>query len=320
MPKPSVRTGETIAGLPSHAKASLRWIAGHLRSWRDPFRAALATVRNAALDLVAPGECRHCRAEVDGSHPFCESCLREIRWIERACRVCGTPVAAIAGIAEPKGDPRATLWVCGDCRQLRPAHSRVVVAARYQGPFRTAVVRFKYAGDVACRRFLVESLAFAARRALGAWLETDHAEHRRGAARIARIARSARLARLGRRPTPFPELCVTAVPSHLLKRLWRGRDLAGELGRAVALELDLPFRRLLRKTRFTRAQVTLSSAARRENLRGAFRISPWWRDLRGMRVLLIDDVLTTGTTTARCVRVLRRHGASEVVILAGGRS
>jgi predicted amidophosphoribosyltransferase len=112
---------------------------------------------------------------------------------------------------------------------------------------------------------------------------------------------------------------IVPVPSHPLKKWWRGRDPVADLAREVARELGgLPVRPLLRKSRWTRAQVTLSGTRRRRNLKGAFSTRPGARVPRA--VILLDDVLTTGTTASQCALALKRGGAEEVTVLAIARS
>ncbi len=105
-----------------------------------------------------------------------------------------------------------------------------------------------------------------------------------------------------------PDL-VASVPLHAVRRRERGYDQAACLGVALADELGVPFvPGLLRRARETRPQSGLGAAARRRNVRGAFHVTrPAW--VRGRRVLVVDDVLTTGATLAECLAVLRAAGA-----------
>lgn len=80
----------------------------------------------------------------------------------------------------------------------------------------------------------------------------------------------------------------------------------------VALEMDG-----LVKVRDTHPQIGLSAKERAANLRGAFRAA---RDFRGERVVLVDDVMTTGATAAACARQLLKAGAADVVVLTLARA
>jgi len=71
--------------------------------------------------------------------------------------------------------------------------------------------------------------------------------------------------------------------------------------------------------RATQAQAGLSNTGRRGNVAAAFRCRPGAPTLAGKRVLLIDDVMTTGATAAACARALKQAGAARVVLLAVAR-
>jgi ComF family protein len=114
---------------------------------------------------------------------------------------------------------------------------------------------------------------------------------------------------------------IVPVPLHRF-RLWRRRfNQAMALGRVAAGASGLPCDPfLLERTKRTTSQVGLTRAQRRENLQGAFRVPPEARPrLTGKRVLLVDDVLTTGSTANACARVLVRAGAASVDVLAFAR-
>ena len=111
--------------------------------------------------------------------------------------------------------------------------------------------------------------------------------------------------------------CLVPVPLHR-GRLWRRRfNQAALLGRAIAAGADLDFApAALVRIRATRPQVGLSRAARAENLSGAFRVpDSEAHHIRGRRVLLIDDVTTTGATGNAAARALRRGGAKSIDLL-----
>ena len=106
---------------------------------------------------------------------------------------------------------------------------------------------------------------------------------------------------------------VTAVPLHWRRRWQRGFNQSELLAKVIARHRGLRRVSILRRAWATRAQAGLSNAERRENVSGAFRAR---RRLAGMRVLLIDDVLTTGATAAACARALKKAGAKSVSVLA----
>jgi ComF family protein len=111
--------------------------------------------------------------------------------------------------------------------------------------------------------------------------------------------------------------CVVPVPLNRW-RLWRRRfNQAALLGRVIAKDAGLPFEpSALVRVRATRSQVGLSRPARAENLSGAFRVAAAQAHrINGRRVLLIDDVMTTGATGNAAARALLRGGAASVDLL-----
>jgi predicted amidophosphoribosyltransferase len=107
-----------------------------------------------------------------------------------------------------------------------------------------------------------------------------------------------------------PGTVVVPVPLHWRRRRRRGFNQAAEIARVVARELDLPLRcRLLRRVRDGPASVHRTLKGRRRAARGAFRAR---RGARGIPVLLVDDVLTTGATLGSCARALGRRGVAGV--------
>ncbi|MGU3463236.1 ComF family protein [Methylobacterium sp. C33D] len=111
--------------------------------------------------------------------------------------------------------------------------------------------------------------------------------------------------------------CLVPVPLHR-GRLWRRRfNQSALLARAIAGSAGRPcVAKALVRVRATRSQVGLSRAARAENLSGAFRVAAAEQHrVRGRRVLLVDDVVTTGATGNAAARALLRAGATSVDLL-----
>lgn len=190
------------------------------------------------------------------------------------CPFCGR-ILDTAGIC---GGCRASLPWTGEADGLRELPGGVPCAGplRYEGPVREAVLRMKFQGRTAAIRPLGELIASCA---------------------------------AGRFPGAFDT--VTWVPVGPRRRRRRGFDqsrlLAGDACRSWGVR---PVG-LLVKDRDRPAQSSLKDpAARRANARGAWSLRA---DPGGRRILLIDDVCTTGATLAECAEVLRRGGAAGVV-------
>lgn len=105
---------------------------------------------------------------------------------------------------------------------------------------------------------------------------------------------------------------IVPVPLHPLKRREREFNQAERLAVRFGADGGVPVNaRLLRRVEYTRTQTLLTRQERAANVRHAFAVAPGV-DIEGARVIVVDDVLTTGATTSACARALRKAGASEV--------
>jgi len=113
---------------------------------------------------------------------------------------------------------------------------------------------------------------------------------------------------------------IVPVPLHRRRVRSRGFNQALLLAELFSSHWQIPLdRHNLRRSRWTEPQVNLSASDRRANVKGAFSIQN--SDLiYGRRVLLVDDVLTTGSTVEECARVLKNSGASEVAVITVARA
>jgi ComF family protein len=109
---------------------------------------------------------------------------------------------------------------------------------------------------------------------------------------------------------------VVPVPLHWWRRWRRGYNQSAALAEGLADELRLPLRlRWLRRTRYTPIQTGQTTTNRRANVHDAFRAVAR-AELRGAAVLLVDDVLTTGSTCNEAAKALRRAGAARIIVAA----
>ncbi len=211
--------------------------------------------------------------------PRCVFCAAEADEAGRGgvvvCPACAAALSRDAERCPACGEPAATGGApCDRCARRRRGDGIVVLAA-YGDEVRVPVLRAKRPGG--------EGVAAG----LAALLVAKHVDQLRSWA---------------------PDV-VTAVPMHWLRRLGRGTSSASEIARGVARGLGLPLRRLLVRRRWTKMQNELPFEERGANLRGAFRVTA---AVAGRRVLLVDDVTTSGSTLAECRRVLVEAGASAV--------
>ena len=126
-----------------------------------------------------------------------------------------------------------------------------------------------------------------------------------------------KLAELVQEAVPPPSAdVVVPVAGDPDRSLWRGQNTAEALARALAREWDLPVAQLLRRDRTIPRQRGLSRAARRANVRASFQA----RGRAPARVVLVDDVYTTGATVSAAATELRRAGARRVDVVTFARA
>lgn len=120
------------------------------------------------------------------------------------------------------------------------------------------------------------------------------------------------------RQSAFDVVCP--VPMHWWRRLRRMTNSPGTMANVFAQELDVPLASgLLARRRNTLPQFTLSNTERAKNVRNAFALAGGYR-LSGANVLLVDDILTTGSTVTEATRALLAGGADRVTVVAIARS
>jgi ComF family protein len=234
----------------------------------------------ASLNLLYPPFCCGCGERAP--HPgFCDRCRARITTPQSPlCDVCGIPFAAADG-----ADHR-----CGRCLVRRPAFRRARAGAVYDAadsandPLKSVLQRYKYDRDLGLARPLAALLQERCPLVAG---DVD---------------------------------VIVPVPLHLDRLRWRGFNQAQYLARRLARAAGVPVDALaLRRIRPTLPQVHLDEAARRGNVAGAFRVVRPER-VAGRRLLLLDDVYTTGATVNECSRALLRAGARRVDVLVLARA
>ncbi len=106
---------------------------------------------------------------------------------------------------------------------------------------------------------------------------------------------------------------ITFATRRKSEKRTEGFDQAEEMAKTISEITGIQYQKTLLRTRKTKKQRTLSSNERKENVSGAFRCTT---NLDGKNVLLVDDVLTTGSTLSECSKVLKGAGAEKVFVLA----
>lgn len=249
--------------------------------WSQPLPTPGALRRGAAsavrglVNAVLPPQCLACDALVATPGSLCAAC-----WIE--AKFITAPQCSVCGVPY-SFDPGADA-VCGACIRTRPLYDRARAVLHYDDLGRRLVVSFK------------------------------HGDRTHGAPTFGRW-----LARAGGELIADADLAAP-VPLHRLRLLRRRFNQSAMLAQAVCRSdagEDLEFAPdLLLRRRHTPSQAGLNAAQRRRNVRNAFAVNPRRAGrIEGRRVLLVDDVFTTGATVSECARILLKAGASAVDIL-----
>jgi len=233
-----------------------------------------------ALDLILPASCAYCRCPVAGSG------------IPRFCGQCWSELAQVPGpvcpsCGRPFGSPESLSHSpeheCFACRTRPPHFDQALAAGLFEGPLREAIHVYKYRP--------VRALG----KPLAAWM-TEQV-----------------------RMTIHLDMAMP-VPLHRERLRHRGFNQALLLAHGISERFSMPllYDNLVR-LRSTRPQVELSGQERAENVKGAFGlVRP--AEVREKRVLLIDDVFTTGATMNECAKALKEAGAASVTVLTLART
>lgn len=231
---------------------------------------------NAALDAVLPPQCLSCGGVTQTPGALCATCWAKIVWLgPPLCACCGIPFEFDAAPGDSEG------VLCAPCLSERPTFERARAVFHYDEASRGLVLAFKHADRT------------HAAPAFGQWL-----------------------VRAGGELLTDADI-VAAVPLHWTRLAWRRYNQAALLAQSVArLGGRECIPDLLKRIRRTPTQGERGRAARRRNVRRAFAVSERHRQgLAGKRVVLVDDVFTTGATVEECARVLLDGGAASVAVL-----
>jgi predicted amidophosphoribosyltransferase len=255
------------------------------------------------ITLVFPDDCRVCGEPLKtvSRIPVCDGCLHEPQPLvaEFHCSSCRTPFVNHFPLDESGR--------CALCRLGLVGYDAVYSYGSYEGTLRTLVHLFKYEK--------IHTLA----RPLGALL-----------------------ARVLPRERSFD--VIVPMPLHWWRRWERGFNQSELLAREIGRRWNAPVVRAVQRIKPTAPQAGLTNAKRRANVAGAFRVNnksifdkfgighllgglrrltnhpSRYPTIKGARVLLVDDVITTGASAAACAAALKRAGARHVTVLAVGRT
>lgn len=252
---------------------------------RPALRLGLTDRFDWLVDWLYPPRCRACGGRIYGSDAeyFCAACWPEIRIIAHPlCTICGRP------FVDASGDDHR----CGGCLSRPPHFTRARAWACYpreemsDHPLRRVVQKFKYGRRVSLGKPLGRLMAQGCKE--------------------------------------FLKECavdmILPVPLHPKRLRWRGFNQSVLLARQVSREYDIPLDPfVVYRSKETPPQTQLTEAERRKNVRGVFSLNPQ-KPIDGKRVLLVDDVYTSGATVNECSRCLKQGGAKEVYVLTLARA
>lgn len=236
--------------------------------------------RLAGAVLAFPSGRRHAcghRGEPSPTGGLCAACYGDVAVKPKnACAVCARPLDFDYEI-QTGAD-----YACGQCRADPPPYDGLCYALEYEGPARELVHKFKFAAQPG----LAASLAELGKDTLAPWLEG-----------------------LG-------DVIVVPVPLSARRLFTRGYNPAYLLARRFAGWTGAEATDgVMRRVRNTRPQFELSPDERAANVKGAFAVAAPER-VKGRRVVLFDDIYTTGATAKECAKTLDKAGAKEVWVAA----
>jgi ComF family protein len=263
---------------PNEARCGARRKRRETSAWdRVAVVAPSKILLRSIFSVLFPSDCRICSASLDNLSriPVCDECLASIRPLRAPqCVICGDRLAAATLLM---GDGR-----CPNCRDHAPDFDRAVSFGEYKEGLRGLIHLLKYEAVTPTAALLGRMLAEA----------------------IAGLLQ-------GRQDAPA---LLVPVPLHKNKRSSRGFNQAELIACAAARHLAPKPQVLsvaLIRHRDTISQVGLSREERIENMQGAFRVIKAG-SVKARTVILVDDVMTTGTTLSECARVLKQAGADKV--------
>ncbi len=222
------------------------------------------------LDLLLPPLCHACGSKVSEIHALCASCWANVSFIEGS--VCDICGEPFEFLDHSEQETMA----CANCLKAPPAYDAARAAFVYNDGSRALVTGFKFNDRL-------DRLPI-----FGHWLE--------------------------RAGTEMITMCdaILPVPLHRWRLIARRYNQAALLAREISKRSSRPVLfHVLQRVKSTRQQVGLSAKGRKRNVANAFRVSEEDRSLiENKRLLLVDDVVTSGATVEACAKVLKRAGAA----------
>ena len=232
------------------------------------------------IDLIFPPRCSACGEKLSKEDPSLYFCSTCLDQF----RFLAPPLCPLCG--SPYTDKTSESHLCQACLLSPPPFTAARFVASYEGVMQDALHRFKYGGDTHVGEALGEIMASFA------WPLFEIRDYS----------------------------MIIPVPLHVKKLRERGFNQALILSKVIAKHHRLKLDYLsLRRTKFTQPQTALGKKARQTNVIGVFDVAHP-ENLKGEKVILIDDVYTTGSTLMECARTLKKAGVATIAVLTMART
>lgn len=220
----------------------------------------------------------------------CAICCAPIELNENLCPDCSAKALRISApfctkCSEPFFGEIPGPFQCANCEGRALLFDAAVSVYRSRNVVRKVIHDFKYGRQIHLRHLI------------GRWLSQTLADPRLAAKKFD---------------------LIVPVPLHPARKRERGFNQAELLALELQRASGICSRSVLQRVRYTTTQTQFDRSERMENLRGAFRLRPGL-NVQGLRMLLVDDVLTTGSTLSECASVLKKAGAASVYAATAAR-
>lgn len=234
----------------------------------------LQNVLLVILNILYPYKCISCRNLVENNKTFCVSCWRKIQFIRKPCCKICSEPFQYDFI---NNDDEL---ICANCIKHKPKYDRAIACFIYNKTIAKAIFEFKFFRKTFLKYFFVDYIEKATKEVID---EVDF---------------------------------LIPVPLDRKRLQWRGFNqsllLAEELGKRTNKKV-IPD--LLIKTKHTLPQAKLNNINRRKNLKSVFMINNKYLDIiKNKNIAILDDVMTTGTTTSECSKILKHNKVNKVFV------
>ncbi|MEK6680504.1 MAG: ComF family protein [Nitrospirota bacterium] len=251
------------------------------------------------LNFLIPPTCHICKLPIkEYDNPYiCRICWKKIRFIDGpVCPRCGIPFKSSVTLI------RSPDYLCGTCRKQKFYFTKASALGYYEGTLSEAIHIFKYEKKQSMAKYMNSLTSDSLIGKLNVMLNSF--QHPIPCRETLNQVQGDRM--------HFDNSLIVPVPLHKKRLNERGFNQSLLIAHHLSKSLNIPLSiDGLQRVRWTRPQIELSREERLRNVKGAFAV----RDgisFKGKKLLLIDDVYTTGATVNECARMLKKAGAKEI--------